>query len=81
MKRGHVRLVALIERGVDEGCFVTDGPSSVAWYLLTTLDGLIVHTSIGVNQGLVDVTRAVTASTEQDLGLAPGSLAVADLAP
>jgi hypothetical protein len=81
MKRGHVRLVALIERGVDEGCFVTDDPSSVAWYLLTTLDGLIVHTSIGVNQGLVDVTRAVTASTEQDLGLAPGSLAVADLAP
>jgi hypothetical protein len=52
MKRGHVRLVALI-----------------------------VHTSIGVNEGLVDVTRAVTASAEQDLGLAPGALALPDSAP
>lgn len=81
MKRGHVRLVALIRRGVHEGCFITDDASSVAWYLLTTLDGIIVHTSIGVNQGLVDVTRAVMTSTEQDLGLAPGSLAITEVNP
>jgi len=43
--------MALIRRGVDEGRFVTDDPSSVAWYLLTTVDGIIVHTSIGVKPG------------------------------
>lgn len=78
MKRGHVRLAALIGAGIDQGCFTVDDPESVAWYLLTTLDGLIVHTSVGVNQGLVDVTRTVAMFTEQELGLAPGSLRITE---
>ena len=77
MKRGHVRLAGLIENGAQQGCFTVADPDSVAWYLLTTLDGLIVHTSVGVNQGLVDVTRTVATFTEQELGLPPGSLRIA----
>lgn len=48
----------------------------MAWYLLTTLDGLIVHTSVGVNQGLVDVTLTVATFIEQELGLHPGALRI-----
>lgn len=77
MKRGHVRLAGLIELGARQGCFTVADPDSVAWYLLTTLDGLIVHTSVGVNQGLVDVTRTVATFTEQELGLPPGALHIA----
>ena len=51
-------------------------PESVAWYLLTTLDGLIVHTSVGVNQGLVDVKLTVATFTEQELGLPQGALRI-----
>jgi hypothetical protein len=76
MKLGHHRLVALIRRGVVEGCFATDDPSSVAWHLFTALDGIIVHTSVKVNQGLVDVTRTIAKFTEQELGLQPGSLRI-----
>lgn len=74
MKQGHARMEALIRRGVAEGLFITDDPTSVAWSLLTSLDGVIVHTSIGVNQGLVDVTRTIANVTEQQLGLTAGSL-------
>jgi AcrR family transcriptional regulator len=76
MKRGHTRLTALIERGVRQGCFTVADPESVAWYLLTTLDGLIVHTSVGVNQGLVDVKLTVATFTEQELGLPQGALRI-----
>ncbi|GLP76649.1 hypothetical protein TUM20983_37590 [Mycobacterium antarcticum] len=76
MKQGHLKLTALLQRGVDEGCFVADDAPSVAWYLLTTLDGITVHTSIGVNQGLIDVQRTVAMFTEDELGLAPGSLRI-----
>jgi AcrR family transcriptional regulator len=76
MRRGHVRLVALIDAGVQQGCFTLADTDSVAWYLLTTLDGLIVHTSIGVNQGLVDVTHTVATFTEQELGLPAGALRI-----
>jgi AcrR family transcriptional regulator len=76
MKRGHVRLTALIDAGVQQGCFTVADTESVAWYLLTALDGLIVHTSVGVNQGLVDVTHTVATFTEQELGLPPGSLRI-----
>jgi AcrR family transcriptional regulator len=77
MKRGHVRLTALLDTGVQQGCFTAEDTQSVAWYLLTALDGLIVHTSVGVNQGLVDVTRTVATFTEQELGLPGGSLRIA----
>lgn len=76
MKRGHERLTALIDSGVRQGCFTVEDSESVAWYLLTTLDGLIVHTSVGVNQGIVDVTRTVATFTEQELGLPHGSLRI-----
>ena len=76
MKRGHVRLTALIELGVQQGCFTVADAESVAWYLLTTLDGLIVHTSLGVNQGLVDVKLTVKTFTEQELGLPLGALRI-----
>ena len=76
MKRGHVRLTALIELGVQQGCFTVADAESVAWYLLTTLDGLIVHTSVGVNQGLVDVKLTVKTFTEQELGLPLGALRI-----
>lgn len=76
MKGGHHRLLALIQRGVAERSFATDDPSSVAWHLFTALDGIIVHTSVKVNQGLVDVTRTIAKFTEQELGLQPGSLRI-----
>jgi hypothetical protein len=76
MKHGHVRLTALIDVGVQQGCFTVAETESVAWYLLTTLDGLIVHTSVGVNEGLVDVTHTVAMFTEQELGLPQGSLRI-----
>ena len=76
MKEGHLELTALIRRGIDEGRFITKDASAVAWYLLTTLDGITVHTSIGVNQNLVDIQRTVAIFTEQELGLAPGSLRI-----
>jgi AcrR family transcriptional regulator len=74
MKRGHTRLTALIHLGIEQGRFTVAGADSVAWYLLTALDGVMVHTSVGVNQGLVDVKRTVAAFAEQELGLAPGEL-------
>jgi AcrR family transcriptional regulator len=76
MTRGHLRLTALIDSGVRQGWFTVTDSASVAWYLLTSLDGLIVHTSVGINEGLVDVKRTVAMFTEQELGLPEGALRI-----
>jgi hypothetical protein len=39
---------------------------------LSTLDGLIVHTSVGVNQGLVGVSHAVATSHRTEAGAIRG---------
>lgn len=75
MKRGHVEVVAILNRGIGQGHFVCADPDAVAWYLLTTLDGLIVHSSLRVNESPVDMKVAILRFTEHQLGLDPGALA------
>ncbi|MGP4042754.1 TetR/AcrR family transcriptional regulator [Streptomyces sp. 2A115] len=75
MRKTHSLLVAVLERGLREERFAPHDPDSLAWQLLTTLDGVIVHSSIGVNQGIVDVPRTIAHFTETALGLEHDTLA------
>ncbi|WP_175417250.1 TetR/AcrR family transcriptional regulator [Arthrobacter sp. 24S4-2] len=77
MRDGHIRVVELIVRGEREGTFNVVDPDEVAWTILTLLDGVIVHSSLQVNRGLIDVVGTLTALAEAQLGLAPGSLSPA----
>lgn len=74
MRASHDRLLALLQSGVDAGNFTHPDLAALAWQLLTALDGLIVHSSIGVNRGIVDVHATITRSAERSLGLEAGAL-------
>ncbi|GGK62041.1 TetR/AcrR family transcriptional regulator [Streptomyces flaveus] len=77
MRITHSRLVEVLDRGVREERFASHDPDALAWQLLTALDGVIVHSSIGVNQGIVDVRRTIAHFTETALGLERDALASA----
>ncbi|MER5950350.1 TetR family transcriptional regulator C-terminal domain-containing protein [Streptomyces sp. NPDC001904] len=74
MHASHDRLLGLLQRGADAGDFTHPDLAALAWQLLTALDGLIVHSSIGVNRGIVDVRATITRSAEESLGLKAGAL-------
>ncbi|MFF4553815.1 TetR/AcrR family transcriptional regulator [Streptomyces sp. NPDC001422] len=76
MRASHDRLLALLQRGVDAGDFTHPDLAALAWQLLTALDGLIVHSSIGVNRGIVDVRATIMRSAETSLGLKAGALSL-----
>ncbi|MEV0639738.1 TetR family transcriptional regulator C-terminal domain-containing protein [Streptomyces sp. NPDC050619] len=77
MRTTHGLLVAVLERGLREEHFAPHDPDALAWQLLTALDGVIVHSSLGVNRGIVDVRRTIARFTETALGLERDALASA----
>ncbi|MFI5610762.1 TetR/AcrR family transcriptional regulator [Amycolatopsis sp. NPDC051903] len=76
MRACHDRFLQLLQDGIEAGLFTHPDPVALAWQLLTALDGLIVHSSIGVNLGIVDVRTTFIRSAEDALGLPEGALSV-----
>ncbi|MFC9328771.1 TetR/AcrR family transcriptional regulator [Kitasatospora sp. NPDC057015] len=74
MRAGHARVAGLLARGLADGSFAPHDPDAVAWQLLTALDGVIIHVTLGVNRGLVDVRRTMARFAEKELGLPPEAL-------
>jgi AcrR family transcriptional regulator len=80
--RLNLAWAALLERairaGVADGTFRCDDPTASAWRILSTIDGLALQ--VVAHQTIVDradmLAWAATAA-ERELGLAPGTLAVA----
>jgi AcrR family transcriptional regulator len=59
MHDGHVEVARAVRRGQDEGSFRSGDPDELAWTLLTLLDGMIVHSSLRIDLGLIDVDAAL----------------------
>lgn len=74
MLEGHRRVQELIASGVAAGAFRAPDPGATAWTLLTLLDGLIVHSTVGVQEPPLNVRHAVTELMERELSLPVGSL-------
>lgn len=70
-------LAATIEAGVEEGSMSSDDPEAVAWRIVSLLDGLSLQ--VVAHRAILDrrtVTSWVVESTEAELGMTPGGLAV-----
>ena len=69
-------LEGTIRSGVSGGAFRCTDPGGAAWRILSLLDGLALQVvAHGTTVTRADVVRWTTATTEAELGLAPGTLA------